>query len=534
MSKIKKLLIISFLTIIASSVWFYSHKEIQAENAVRSFLAGKGITDVAITISECGLYACRIPELRIGEDITVKDIWAQYDPQSIVEKKITFLQIASIALHVRNQNGKFSLGGLEKLWSADSTEVAKPFILNLPLKALLIGGVELQYTADNNTQTLETSQISLQEDSQEAAHYLLKVFQMKHIQDHPFIVPLDLSLRLSLESNELQLDGNLQSQDNHIKVPLLVRWNNVENSFTASAKLEQINFEAGILQPDELFPVLAGKVSQVSGIVALQSNISWKSGLLKTPTRISLNGLSMDAFGVNLDRATGIIAFDSILPPKTEGKQTIDVQRLTAGVPLENGKIQFEFAAKDMLVLHPMKWGWAGGSLVTDRLQINWKNPVVSQVKLHVRQVDLQSLMSLVVEKDMLATGKLDGTIPVRFAKGRVLIDQASLSSTSAGTVQYTSSDPAFAASGGASTELLAQALKDFHFTLLSMKVNSGEDGKALVALQVKGANPALYEGKPIELNVNLQGNLEEIIRQGMNVYAIPTTLEHQLMEQKP
>ncbi len=533
MSKIKTLLLISFLTILVTGAWFYTQKEVQAEKAIRSYLASKGITDVTISIAECGLYVCRIPELKIGTDIEIKNLWAQYDPQSIVNQKITFLNVDSISLHVRETNEGIALGGLEKLLNdaAPNPQPTQPK-LQMPVKALLIGSLRLQYSKDDTTHTVEVGQVTLQDHSTpEVPSYTIMAKAVNYLHDPAFMVPLDVQLYMSQSLDLIKAWGSLANESVSLHLPYEFSYHTQSNSLQGNLSLEPFVFSTGSIQPDQIVPIIGNKLQQVEGAVSGKLDIAYKDGVFSSPLELSINAFSATVAGVRVEEADTELTFSSLMPLLTKGKQTIMVNRLIAGVPLEKGQIQFTLRPNDQVILYPMKWNWAGGSLVTDQMQTNWKKPALKEIKLHVRQIDLQSLMSLMLKQDFAAEGVLDGTIPVRFADGRVLLENATLAAINEGKLRYTTADPSLVASGGASTELLAKALEDFHFKVLSMRVNSEPDGKSLIALQIKGANPALYDGKPIELNVNLRGNLEEIIKHSMDVYALPSQLEKQLTE---
>jgi hypothetical protein len=46
------------------------------------------------------------------------------------------------------------------------------------------------------------------------------------------------------------------------------------------------------------------------------------------------------------------------------------------------------------------------------------------------------------------------------------------------------------------------------------------------IALHLAGANPDLYDGYPVEFNLNLEGELGKILRQGVASYGIPERMQ--------
>jgi hypothetical protein len=49
------------------------------------------------------------------------------------------------------------------------------------------------------------------------------------------------------------------------------------------------------------------------------------------------------------------------------------------------------------------------------------------------------------------------------------------------------------------------------------------------VKLHIAGANPDLYDGYPIEFNLNLEGALANVLRQGLADYQIPERIRERM-----
>ena len=60
--------------------------------------------------------------------------------------------------------------------------------------------------------------------------------------------------------------------------------------------------------------------------------------------------------------------------------------------------------------------------------------------------------------------------------------------------------------------QLVATAIDDFRYDKLSSRVDYDESGKLLLALSLSGSNPALEQGRPINLNVNLEENVPKLL----------------------
>ena len=82
---------------------------------------------------------------------------------------------------------------------------------------------------------------------------------------------------------------------------------------------------------------------------------------------------------------------------------------------------------------------------------------------------------------------------------------------------------------GGANVSLLLQALENFHYEALRITLDGRTDAEMAIKLHVRGANPELYGGYPVEFNLNLEGELGNILRSGLASYEIPERIREQM-----
>jgi hypothetical protein len=88
---------------------------------------------------------------------------------------------------------------------------------------------------------------------------------------------------------------------------------------------------------------------------------------------------------------------------------------------------------------------------------------------------------------------------------------------------------PAALQAGGENVNLLLQALENFRYKELRLSINGRTDGEMDVGLHIAGANPNLYDGYPIEFNLNLEGALANVLRAGLTGYQIPQRIREQM-----
>lgn len=134
------------------------------------------------------------------------------------------------------------------------------------------------------------------------------------------------------------------------------------------------------------------------------------------------------------------------------------------------------------------------------------------QLVLTIQQLDLAELLRQHPSTDLSANGKLSGRIPVTIKGNQFSVQQGTLAAEQpGGRLQYRTAASA-AGSSNTGMKLVFDALEDFHFTVLNSELSYSHEGKLLLALQLNGFNPALQQGRAINLNINLEEDLPAMI----------------------
>jgi hypothetical protein len=126
----------------------------------------------------------------------------------------------------------------------------------------------------------------------------------------------------------------------------------------------------------------------------------------------------------------------------------------------------------------------------------------------------------------------MHGTLPIKIAGTQAVIEHGELVSDGPGWVRYRPDQaPAALRAGGANVNLLLQALENFRYKELRLTIDGRTDGDMDVGLHIAGANPDLYDGYPIEFNLNLEGALADVVRKGLTGYQIPELIRERMQD---
>ncbi len=284
---------------------------------------------------------------------------------------------------------------------------------------------------------------------------------------------------------------------------------NVETARASAKASGQLDFVPGKLAPKDLSPALKNIVSELQGRVAYQGDFSLAANKLNSSGKVSLSNIGFRVDSTTVAGVAGTVKLSSLMPPRTSSVQVLTVAHVETVVPLDKGTVKFNVGAGMNAQLVEAKWPFNGGHLT-----LTSPENVTNKYKLAVDKVDIAKLLQMADLPGLSGTGTLSGTFPLKIVNGDPIITNGAISSSGNGVIIY-NNDAADAAANTEQTQLLAQALKDFHYTELSGAVDGNINGNLQFKIGLHGANPALYDGYPIHLNVNLQGSLADLIRRG-------------------
>jgi hypothetical protein len=229
---------------------------------------------------------------------------------------------------------------------------------------------------------------------------------------------------------------------------------------------EPLRFAPDDLQPARLWPPLGAFASDVRGTLRLE--LTWPDG----PAWLDVEALYLTTDYGPIGPVDGRITLDRLTPPRTATPQTLRIEGMGLA-PLVDG---FEIAA-------------------------------------------------------LGAEGTIDADLRFSFLEdGRLFIDDSVVTARGPGVLRYRADRPPDVLAGqGQGVDLLFTALADFRYESLRATLRGYLDDELTVELQLRGANPELYEGHPIELNVNLEAPILPLALAGRDAMELPEAVRRAL-----
>jgi hypothetical protein len=231
--------------------------------------------------------------------------------------------------------------------------------------------------------------------------------------------------------------------------------------------------------------------------------------------RVALADVSASTRHIRIAGVGGSVELVQLFPPLTSGVEQLRAREIHPGVPFSNASLDFALepakpAHGSRLRIARFETEFAGGRISVAETVID---PVAATnaIEFRVTDVDVAALFALAGVDGFTGTGRLSGSIPVAVRGRAVAIPRGNLVA-SGGVVQIRSERIAAAlAGGGKPVDAMVDALRDFHYEELSVEITKTFDGETSAALHLSGANPAVLEGQPFRINLNLSGNLDRL-----------------------
>jgi hypothetical protein len=356
----------------------------------------------------------------------------------------------------------------------------------------------------------------------------LTIEAIRHQGPRPWFAPLWLRAQLSPKDGGWRLSGALATS----RAQLLVHLRGVQQGGGGELRLssKRIEFGTGGLRPQALSPALGDVLRDVTGEVAISGRLGWgdRSG---EEIEILLEGLGLASALGRVAGLSGVVTLEGLVPPRTAPRQRLALALLDVGLPLTNGEFTGAIDNRTLQV-DQLGFDWAGGRLETGTSVLDL-DPLAGALKLAVRGLQLSELLKQVEMEGLSGEGVIDGALPLEIVGGsEILVRDGRLEARGPGAIRYRpETTPDVIEQQGASVRLVLDALANFHFTGLTATVNGRTDGAMRVGLSLKGANPDLHEGHPVEFNLNLEGELALLFRRGMRSYQLPADIARRLQE---
>jgi hypothetical protein len=275
----------------------------------------------------------------------------------------------------------------------------------------------------------------------------------------------------------------------------------------------RLEFRPRGFQPSALSNRLRGPAN-VAGRVDLSGEVSWQGGDVVVSAIADLDalGFAIASAGV-FEGVSGRVEVSDLLRMRSPPGQTIHIDKVTFGLPFENGDVRFQLLDAQTLRLEEAQFPFAQGAIRIEPMEYRFgadSNRIVARAE----RWSLTDLVRQFGVPDLEVEGVLSGVIPLSFTTGSARVEDAVLtSSEEGGVIRYTGQAGKSAGAADPNAELVFQALEDFRYRRLEVGLVGDITGRITLSLDLLGENPEVLGGADFDLRIGVESELMNLIQ---------------------
>jgi hypothetical protein len=343
---------------------------------------------------------------------------------------------------------------------------------------------------------------------------------------------LAVNSTVSLDDSILSIKGQLGSQRDKPLVNLDAEYQLLKGSGTASVLVGELEFDNSAQQPlSSWFSSWPFNWDLYSGQLSMHADLIWNSDgdklILTGSSKQTLNNLAgvygdVVFTGLSVQHDLQINGRDNIASLSPAG---LDIALIDIGLPITD--IQATVAIDSLqqqLEVVGLQAQLLGGEVSNKRFI--YQANADSYLELQMKGIQVEKIVSLAAYDDILATGSIDGVLPISFTDKGISIDTGKFEAElPGGIIRYSSSNVI----DNSAMQLVTEALQNYHYESMISDVTYSPKGDLELSMQLKGQNPTMNEGQKINLNLNISDNIPSLLKSLQGSRVITDILEKQI-----
>ncbi len=275
----------------------------------------------------------------------------------------------------------------------------------------------------------------------------------------------------------------------------------------------------------------------ISGAFFSQANISWfereeeLTVIGESMMRLEgLNGFYNDTVfaGLNMDISTKM---NSLSHFQTKAPATFSLELFDVGLPFANISGAFTLNTLDeKFKLMSFKTELLGGELSVDEFNFSEKDS--NLLNLNAEGLKIEQLVSIAAYESVQASGVISGNLPISITPDGISMENGRLAAEPpGGIIRYTPDSDLSLDQLNPNVQLVADALKNYHYHTMRATAEYGNDGDLLLSMKLQGISPDLNGGQQINLNLNVTDNIPTLLKSLQSSRVISEVFENALLK---
>ena len=248
------------------------------------------------------------------------------------------------------------------------------------------------------------------------------------------------------------------------------------------------------LQPYEISERARGIIENVRGPVSARADVTWTRDDLSANGTFNLSGVSFATTTMPIVQdVRGVVHFDDLFALTTPPSQSVSIGMLNPGIAVYDGDVRFQLKPEQYVTVERAVFQFAGGELAMTPTTVQL-GQTETNIVLTLADVDASSLIANLNIPDLAATGRIEGSFPLRLTSRTAYIEDGVLRALpGGGTISYTGSGGQNA-TGAA--RIAFDALRSFRYDSLMLTLDGDISGEVVSSIEFSGEN----SGRPVDL----------------------------------
>ena len=218
---------------------------------------------------------------------------------------------------------------------------------------------------------------------------------------------------------------------------------------------------------------------------------------------------------------------------KLKQAASIEIGVVNVGVPLKDvsmrlDRMEYGVQEQPLIKLSDLSASVLEGSIYSEQVELDL-NQRVNMFSIFLSSLSLEKLIALNQTEDLVASGTLDGELPMRLDNGVLLIDGGWLrADESGGYIKYSRIGEVLV--GNKNLQLVGELLENFQYNEMSAKVDLLSGGELTLATKLHGRSPNAELNKQVNLNFNIDFNLWKFLESARLLTRIDQDISEQIL----
>lgn len=196
--------------------------------------------------------------------------------------------------------------------------------------------------------------------------------------------------------------------------------------------------KVGGLQLRDLAPQFRGVIADADGTVRGKGVVDWTADEVTSSGRFGTDRFDFSAAFGPVKGVSGTLEFTDLIGMVTAPHQTLHVASANPGIEVEDGVVDLELMAGQVVRLNGAIWPFLGGKLRLAPTDLRMTVNEARRFRVEIEGADAARFLERMELANLSATGTFDGHMPLEFdANGGRIIGGALVSRPPGGTVSY-------------------------------------------------------------------------------------------------